>query len=675
MSNQSNMIDEPFVFGLDIGTRTIVGVVGYKEKDKDVFRVLAYKSIEHDTRAMLDGQIHDIDKVVQIVRKIKISLEEQLNCKLRNVYIAAAGRVLKTVKTMVEQDFFNDTIITKELVNSLELKAIQTSYNNIVTADSTNIQFHCAGYSIVKYFLNDFIMSNLIGHSAKKIGLELIATFLPQEVINSLYAVIEKSELKVAGLTLEPIAAINVAIPEQYRLLNIALIDIGAGTSDIAITKDGSVIAYGMIPFAGDKITEKIIHKYLVDFKTAENIKLKLCKSKMISFNDIMGIKQKYEAKEILEYLVPTIDEMADKIADKIKELNGNKSTNAVFCVGGGGQVKNFTDILAQKLELSKERVALRGAEVLKFVEFENNKIKKEPSIVTPIGISLSAYYQKNNLIDIIVNGKTIKIYDNNHLTVIDVAAEVGFNYNNLFPKRGKNLVFTLDDNEKTFRGNLGDSSKIIVNGEEVDIHYPVKNNDNVELIEATAGEDAKVLVYELPVYKKFIIEINNKQIVCPRIIKANNDYVNEFYSINEGDIIQIFNYYTLDELLTYLEISLDTNNILVNGKEVDNAFIYEGDKIEWMQKNKQVEELKNLTRKQNVKKIEKTTNNLTVIVNNKEITLKNKLQYIFVDIFDYINFDLKKPKGSLITLLNGRSASFQEGLKSGDVITIKWEG
>ena len=66
----------------------------------------------------------------------------------------------------------------------------------------------------------------------------------------------------------------NVAIPEQYRLLNIALVDVGAGTSDICLTKDGSIVAYGMIPSAGDELTEIIAKEYLVDFASAEKIKL-----------------------------------------------------------------------------------------------------------------------------------------------------------------------------------------------------------------------------------------------------------------------------------------------------------------------------------------------------------------------------------------------------------------
>ena len=96
------------------------------------------------------------------------------------------------------------------------------------------------------------------GIRLEKIFVELIATFLPEEVVDGLYEAVEYAGLNVASLTLEPIASMNIAIPEQYRLLNICLVDVGAGTSDICITKDGSIVAYGMIPLAGDEITEKI---------------------------------------------------------------------------------------------------------------------------------------------------------------------------------------------------------------------------------------------------------------------------------------------------------------------------------------------------------------------------------------------------------------------------------
>ena len=136
----------------------------------------------------------------------------------------------------------------------------------------------------------------------------------------------------MANLTLEPIAAINVAIPESYRLLNIALVDIGAGTSDISITKDGSIIAYGMIPLAGDELTELIVQNYLVDFKTAEYIKLQSTTEEEITYKDIMLIEHKIPAKEVWELTAPVVDEMTHFTAIP---LRGNRELfSARRCCG-----------------------------------------------------------------------------------------------------------------------------------------------------------------------------------------------------------------------------------------------------------------------------------------------------------------------------------------------------
>ena len=75
------------------------------------------------------------------------------------------------------------------------------------------------------------------------------------------------------ALTLEPIAAINVLIPPSMRRLNVALVDIGAGTSDIAITDLSTVMAYGMVPIAGDEVTEAISDQYLLDFSFSRTSK------------------------------------------------------------------------------------------------------------------------------------------------------------------------------------------------------------------------------------------------------------------------------------------------------------------------------------------------------------------------------------------------------------------
>ena len=247
----------PLVFGLDIGTRNVVGTVGYK--DEDDFYVIAQYMREHETRSMLDGQIHDIGRVGRTIDKVKLALESQIHMPLTEVCIAAAGRVLKTVTTTVEYGFQEEVVVTGEDVHTLDLLGIEKAQQILNENNDTNFKFYCVGYSVVKYYLNGDIFSNLEGHKAEVVSADIIVTFLPEDVVDGLYTAVGRAGLKVASLTLEPIAAINVAIPETFRMLNIALVDVGAGTSDISVTRDGSIIAYGMIPCAGDEITELLV--------------------------------------------------------------------------------------------------------------------------------------------------------------------------------------------------------------------------------------------------------------------------------------------------------------------------------------------------------------------------------------------------------------------------------
>ena len=285
---------EQLVFGLDIGTRSVVGTVGYKKNAGD-FTVVAQVVREHETRAMIDGQIHDIGKVAETIKDVKRSLEKKLDGnKLSEVCIAAAGRVLKTITVHVDEVFSESVTVDEEAVRALELKGVEKAYTEIkknLVSDEEN--YYCVAYTVVRYYLNDFQMGNLTDHKADRIGADILATFLPDEVIEGLYTTVDKAGLKVANLTLEPIAAMLVAVPERFRLLNIALVDVGAGTSDICITRDGSITAYGMIPMAGDCLTEVIANNHLVDFNTADEIKKDAgSKKRTIKYKDIMGLEQ-----------------------------------------------------------------------------------------------------------------------------------------------------------------------------------------------------------------------------------------------------------------------------------------------------------------------------------------------------------------------------------------------
>ncbi len=698
------------VFGLDIGTRSIVGTVGYKSGNQ--FVVVAQRVKEHETRAMLDGQIHDIHKVGDTISEVKRQLEEAVGRRLTEVCIAAAGRVLRTVTTHVEYPFTADKEVDQEDIYGLISAGVEKAYQEFIEENREgDVKFYCVGHSVVRYFLNGYPMGNLEGHKARTIGVDLIATFLPDDVVDGLYKSVELAGLSVSSLTLEPIAAIQLAIPERFRMLNIALLDVGAGTSDISITNDGCILAYGMIPIAGDALTEEIARHCLVDFATAEQIKQDAGVRDTIPYTDIMFLPQTIKSEEIRQVTAALIEKMASLAAEKIKELNGDKAVSAVFVVGGGGKMPGYTDALADSLGIARERVALRGEEVMQQIIFEEN-IRKDSLLVTPIGICLNFYEQSNNFIFVSFNGSRIKIYDNNKLTVADAAMQVQYPNENLFPKRGQALNFTVNGKPRMARGQTGEAAIITINGETADIHAPVHANDIIQVTESTAGEEGHMNIGSLPESSESLtVYVNERKVEVPRFASVNGLLRSNYYEINEGDQVEILNYYTVGQIAEFMDVALDPHmNLYVNNKLADrDTPVYENFSVLWtletlplptVLQNEEVEPDEETDREETREEIKPPDSpaarereiernrrmgkeapaikeepvSIGVLVNGRPVTLTGKPRYVYVDVFDFIDFDLSNPKGSIVNKINGRSAKFMEPLGPGDVIEIYWQ-
>lgn len=730
-------VPEQLVFGLDIGTRSIVGTVGFKNSTNG-FVVVAQVSKEHQTRAMLDGQIHDIGKVAATIEEVHKKLEDMTGRRFKDVCIAAAGRVLKTVEAEAQTVFASDTVITSEHIYTLDMLGVENAYSILRDEKKTDdIRFYCVGYSVKHYYQNDYIISNLEGHKAMSIKAEIIATFLPNEVVDGLYAAVERAGLYVANLTLEPIAAINVAIPEKFRLLNIALVDVGAGTSDISITKDGSIIAYGMIPSAGDEFTECIAKHYLTDFNEADRLKCASTVNTEVEFYDIMGLPQRVSSEEIAEVVEETVKNTTKSIADKIMELNGGKSASAVFVVGGGGKIKGFVESLAEYLGLQKERVALRGSEVLGNVEFMQEDVKVDSLLVTPVGICLNYYEQRNNFIFVTVNGERIKLYDNSKLTIMDAAIQMGFPNVDLFPKRGKTLIYFVNGEKRMLRGKEGEAAIVRLNGRQTGMSTALEQNSKIDIIPSTRGADAVLEISRLPEYSSSMnIIFNGKEITCPRFVTVNGELVSGFYEVKDLDRIEILGYYTLEQVLEFMDIiyrgkvyvnnviaPMDTkvydnfsiiceimkeepnyteliekygdgqfpvaSELLYSGNSTiveedvqeiteDDIYIEETQEEEYQEEEIPGEGLKEEAQEeaqkkvQDIPEVQEKTANITV--NGDQVILKGKPRYILVDVLDFYPVDTSVAHGDhLETSVNGIACDFTQAVNDGDIVKIEW--
>lgn len=705
-------LPDDFVFGLDIGTRSIVGTVGYRQPDGH-FVVVAQAAVQHETRAMLDGQIHDIGKVADTIRSVSDQLEQLTGKKLNNVCIAAAGRVLKTVEQEAEVTFTTETVVTTEHVYSLDMLAVEKAHETLRQSDNSGLKYYCVGYSVMRYYQNDYPITNLEGHKCSKIRTELIATFLPEEVVDGLYAAVERAGLHVENLTLEPIAAINIAIPERFRLLNIALVDVGAGTSDISITKDGSIIAYGMIPAAGDELTECIAKHYLVDFQEADRMKCESTEQEEVEFQDIMGLPMTVKSSDVAEVVRENVQSITKQVAEKIIELNGDKSVSAVFVVGGGGKITGFTECLAEYLGVAKERVALRGSEVLREVTFLRQDLEIDSLLVTPIGICMNYYEQRNNFVFVSVNGERIKLYDKGNLTVIDAALQKGLTNDKVFPQRGDAVTYYVQGNLRMQRGEPGESAVIRVNGEEASIATPIHQNDVIEIDISTKGKPGSIEIQALPEYKSAIsFYVNGTKVDCPCFVSANGQLVSAYYEIQNEDKIEILPYYTLEQVLDFMDIAAE-GEVLVNHVPANlQTKVYEnftvdcqitdkfheteavlqesmdssdtaaidqshepmsvGDMTDESQSSETVN-TENIKDEQQSQSFD-PEKDFAITVNGEPYALHGKAHYILVDVLDIYPIDTSKAHGDYMEIkINGMDAEFSQPLAEHDAVILRW--
>lgn len=486
------------IFALDIGTRSIIGMVGTVEEDK--VKIIAIEKEEHTERAMIDGQIENIEKVAAVADKVKKRLEDKVKFQLRRVSVAAAGRALRTKRADFEMELPGTQLIDDEIISKLEAGAIskaEEAFDAENAAEQDNRRFYLVGYTICQYFLDQYSISDLKDHRGRDIKVDLIATFLPSEVVESLYTTMNKIGLEVSSITLEPIAAINAAIPENIRLLNLALADIGAGTSDIAVCTAGSVTGYTMATVAGDEITEAIMKEYLVDFGTADRIKAQVGQKEEIVFSNILGIEQKVTRTELLQSIQGTSRLLCREIADKILEINGGPPS-ALFLAGGGSKLAGLKEGLTEALEMEASRVAVAGN------YFQANAYSEEydldnPEYATPLGIAISSGLNMiNDGFRVILNGRPAKLFRSGSFTALNLLMMNGFNFRDMIGRSGANLTVWIDGQRKVFYGTTAQPASLLINQKEGKLSDVIHAGDNIDFIPAIHGIPARVSLGEI---------------------------------------------------------------------------------------------------------------------------------------------------------------------------------
>ncbi|MBR5229623.1 MAG: pilus assembly protein PilM [Firmicutes bacterium] len=673
------------VFALDIGTRSIIGIVGKVEGD--LFNVLAIESEEHTKRSMKDGQIENIDQVAQVAKKVKKRLEDKLGVTLKKVCIAAAGRTLRTQKASYEIQLEQTQYIDKELISRLEVGAVsaaEEAFNKESFAEDEEAGrgFFLVGYSVLSYFLDNFNISSLKDHRGKNLRAEIIATFLPAEVVDSLYMTMQKCDLEVTSLTLEPIAAINAAIPQDLRLLNLALVDIGAGTSDIAVCRDGGITGYTMATVAGDEITETIMKQYLVDFGTAEMLKMQYSEKDIITFTNILGFEESVKKEELTALIREPLENLSKEIVRCVEEIN-NGVPSAIFLAGGGSKLAGLKEAVSEHLNMESRRVAIAGGN-FRLSAFSDKYDLNNPEYATPLGIAVSSGLNLlHDSLQILLNSKPAKVFKSGELRIIDVLMMNGYGYSHILGHSGKGLAVTFEGKRKVFYGERPLPAVLKLNGEPAVISDTVQSGDKVEFVPAVSGDDARPAAAALiPAdfnMDGWEIYINDER-VLPETLLENGDEVSlrKVRRKEETDVSEETKPSEDAEEIAIVEADRPA-------EPEKTAELSEPEAPEEPAESSKAEEQDGPAESAASEKsaepaaetvaVAKASNLLYITLNDKPMEMPPKPDdqpYYLMDMLNYSELDFDNVNESVVLRVNGEDSNFLRELKNGDIIEIR---
>ncbi|SDM72148.1 cell division protein FtsA [Psychrobacillus sp. OK028] len=706
----------PKLFALDIGTRSVVGII--LEENGDSFHVLDILVEEHKERAMVDGQIHNVLKVAEVIQSVKEKLEKK-HGKLEKVSVAAAGRALKTEQAEVVMDIKNRPIFSEDDMNRLELSAVQKAQSNLIQNDTDkhSNHYYCVGYSVVYYRLDGEEIGSLVDQQGNEASIEVIATFLPRVVVESLISALKRANLEMEALTLEPIAAINVLIPPSMRRLNVALVDIGAGTSDIALTDLGTVVAYGMVATAGDEITEALSDHYLLDFPLAEQAKRKINTEEFVQIHDILGFEQDIPKDEVIKALKPAIEVLASAISNEILRLNNNKPTKAVMLVGGGSLTPTLPSVLAEKLNLPLNRVAVRGIDAIQHLTKEEH-IPITPELVTPIGIAIAAKRAPIQYMSVQVNNQIVRLFELKEMTIADAFLAANISARKLYGKPGAALTVEVNGQIIHIPGEHGKPAVIQLNGVEASTKTAIQNNDKIELLEGVDGKEGFATVRDLlddATIKSItfqgvmyivepIVKQNGHKVSLDKVLQDNDKITVEtpqtieqvIYSIHKENYLIQLQPYTVTINNKEHFIPSFSSKLLLNGSQAKLTYpVQENDIIQLETfSSPTLQQLANQLEKKLMDKIIVTFQNKTVelmkecaIVQKENVQLSptdiipkksniqwqdiNNSPWIFQDVFRFTEWTMPEQAGSFQILKNGEPSRFDEEIFGGDFLEI----
>ncbi len=379
--------DKNVVVGLDIGSTKISVVVGCQDEYGNL-EILGMGNAVSE--GVIRGLVTNIDKTVHSIQQAIAEAEAQSNINIRVVNVGIAGQHVKCLRQ-------HGSITRESAENEISLEDI-----NRLTNDMYRIVIP-PGSEIIHVIPQDYTVDyeegikDPVGMSGVKLEADFHIITAQTNAISNIHKCIKRAGLEIQELMLEPIASSLAVLTDEEKEAGVALVDIGGGTTDIAIYYDNTIRHTAVIPFGGSIITSDIKQGCMIMQNQAEALKVRFGKalSEEASLNEVVsipGLKNR-PPKEIsvknLAYIIEArMEEIVEMVYTEIA-CSGyeNRLAGGIVITGGGAQlscVKELFELLTGmdvRLGYPNEYLGKSKIEAI-----------KSPMYATPIGLVLAGF-------------------------------------------------------------------------------------------------------------------------------------------------------------------------------------------------------------------------------------------------------------------------------------------
>ena len=340
------MENAPIIVGLDIGTTKICAIVG---KRNEVGKVEILGLGKSESLGVMRGVVANIEKTVNSIKEAVAEAENKSNVVIEEVYVGIAGQHIKSLqhRGMITRSNTNDEI------SQTDIDAIIDDMYKLAMPP---------GEEIIHVIPQEFIIDNEQGIK-EPIGMSGVRLEANCHIISGLitaaqniHKCVTKAGLKPVDLILEPLASAEAVLTLEEKEAGVVLVDIGGGTTDVAIFQDGIIRHTAVIPFGGNVITEDIKEGCTIIRSQAELLKVKFgsALAKQMKDNEIVSIPglrgrepKEISVKNLASIIQARMEEIIENVYYEIRNSGFEKRLIAgIVITGGGAQLKHVTQLV-----------------------------------------------------------------------------------------------------------------------------------------------------------------------------------------------------------------------------------------------------------------------------------------------------------------------------------------